>query len=173
GSTGLVENGGSQHRSARQSIVDFIDNDNNGNNARQLYANGISTGTATLIAEENENGQHYWFGYYREGVTSPAQITADQNDYVPATGDAVGTWRLTSDAARAITGIANGVIGRRLTIVNVGANTITLKNQSASSVAANRLITGTGADLAIAADQSVMLEYDGTTARWRVVSRNF
>lgn len=108
-------------------------------------------------------------GYHVDGVVSPTQLTADQNDYAP-TGQAVGTWRLTSNAARNITGIANGVAGRSLRIINVGSNNIVLQNQNAGSVDANKIITGTGADVTLAADDTAMLWYDGTTARWRILN---
>lgn len=100
-------------------------------------------------------------------VASPAQLTANQNDYNPSS---LNLWRLTSDAARTITGIANGVEGRALVVINVGANNIVLANQSASSAAANRIITATGADVTLAADDSAMLIYDNTSARWRLVN---
>lgn len=100
-------------------------------------------------------------------VASPAQITANQNDYNPSP---LNLWRLSSDAARNITGIANGVEGRSLLIVNTGSQNIVLVNQSASSAAANRIITATGADVTLAADDSAMLVYDSTTARWRLVN---
>jgi hypothetical protein len=107
---------------------------------------------------------------YRPDLTlSPAQITADQNDYFPTSG-AVRAWRLTSDAARNVTGIAGGQANMRRQIINVGANNIVLQNQNVGSTAANRVITGTGADITIAPDDVVNLWYDGTTARWRVLT---
>jgi Chaperone of endosialidase len=76
----------------------------------------------------------------------------------------------TSGATQTITGIANGVDGKLLTLSNADASlAVTLSNQSTSSVAANRIVTGTGSDLAIAAGASVNLIYDATDARWRVV----
>ena len=101
--------------------------------------------------------------------TSPAQITANQNDYNPeltATNRAT-VWRLSSDASRNITGIANGLQGRLLVILNVGSFDIVLTNQDASSLAANRIITGTGTSVTVAADERAILLYDSTTARWR------
>jgi alpha-tubulin suppressor-like RCC1 family protein len=76
-----------------------------------------------------------------------------------------------------ITGIADlfgtstaHVDGRLLTLINASSTaSFTIYNQSASSTAANRIITGTGQDLTVAADASINLVYDGTTARWRVV----
>ena len=106
------------------------------------------------------------------GVFSPAQITADQNDFstLNTEGRPVGILRLSSDASRTITGLDDGQDGRVLCIINVGSNNIVLANQSGSSSAENRIITGTGANLTVAADDVVKLLYDGTTQRWRVTS---
>lgn len=116
------------------------------------------------------------FRYLGTGELSPAQITSNQNNY--ATTDStsvngnsvpVGVLRLSSDASRDITGFADGDTNRRLLILNVGSNNIVLKNQNAGSTAINRIITGTGGDLTIAADTARSLYYDSTTQRWRVV----
>lgn len=106
------------------------------------------------------------------GELTPAQITSNQNDFstTDTDGNNVGVLRLSSDASRTITGLADGATGRFLYLMNVGANNIVLANQSGSSVAANRVITGTGANLTIQADDISFLYYDSTTARWRVVS---
>ena len=60
--------------------------------------------------------------------------------------------------------------GQLLTIVNVGAQDVVLANQSAGSTAANQIITGTGTDLTLSADESAQLFYDITSARWRVLN---
>lgn len=104
---------------------------------------------------------------------TPAQITAAQTNY----GDsdvlrAACTWRLSSDASRAIHGINNtGASQRDLRIINVGAQDIVLSNQSGTEgTASRRIITGTGADITLAADDTAILHYDRTTARWRVLN---
>jgi hypothetical protein len=73
-----------------------------------------------------------------------------------------------------ITGIANGYDGKVLHLINrSAANTMTLANDSGSSLAANRIFTGTGANLNVAAGAMVSLQYDynfnGSGAHWRVV----
>lgn len=100
-------------------------------------------------------------------ATSPAQITADQNDYNLGTGT---FFRLVSNASRNITGLANGADGRMVYLVNVGANNIVLQNQNAGSTDANKIITGTGADVTLAADNAATLIYDAASQRWRVLS---
>lgn len=105
---------------------------------------------------------------------TPAQITADQNNY-NQWGAAYGRFlRLSSDASRSLTGLyATGVADGQLhVIINVGAQNIVLVNESASSTAANRFHNTSGADITLAADQQALLIYDSTTARWRVSKLN-
>jgi len=96
---------------------------------------------------------------------SPTQITADQNNYNPGTA-----WfqRWSSDASRNITGLVAGVDGQIIEIWNIGSQNIVLQNENASSTAANRFTTSTGADLTLAANKCAKARYDTTSARWRV-----
>jgi hypothetical protein len=68
-------------------------------------------------------------------VNTPAQITANQNDYDPGDYDLL---RLSTDASRNITGISGGVTGRALYLVNSGSFNIVLVHASALSQSANR-----------------------------------
>jgi hypothetical protein len=96
---------------------------------------------------------------------TPAQITADQNNYAPGTG-----WfqRWSSDASRNVTGLVSGQDGQLAEIWNVGSNNIVLQNENASSTAANRFTTSTGADLTLTAGKCAIARYDTTSTRWRV-----
>lgn len=116
---------------------------------------------------------HHTMGYVQwASVLTPSQITSNQNDYNP-TGLTNGgvpygasQLRLDTDASRDITGIVGGVEGRVLTIINVGAQNIVLKDD-VTSTAANRFQLN--ADLTILPEQAVMLIYDGTSSRWRAL----
>lgn len=99
--------------------------------------------------------------------TTPAQITANQNDYDPGDNTFL---RLNTDASRTITGFSQGETGKNLYVLNVGSNDLVLANQSASSAAANRIITGYGANLTIPSDGAARLWYDSTTTKWRVIN---
>jgi len=92
------------------------------------------------------------------------QFTADQNNLSLGTG---GIIRISSDAARNITGFAGGQSGDARMLVNVGSFAITLKNQSTASNAANRIIGSGSADVSIPSQGSVVVYYDGTDSRWR------
>lgn len=99
-------------------------------------------------------------------VVSPAALAGgNNNDYAGANGRSFA--RLTPGVNSTITGLADGQDGRLLTLVNLGAADITIANQNANSAAANRIITLTGADEVLNADDVMMLVYDPTTARWR------
>lgn len=97
---------------------------------------------------------------------TPDTIGADQNDYQIGNYNVL---RLSSDASRNITGIQGGRTGRWIIFINVGSNNIVLKNQSASSTAANRIISNTGADYTVNASSSTFVYYDAVTDRWRIL----
>jgi hypothetical protein len=99
---------------------------------------------------------------------SPSQITSDQNDYNPTSLSTAATLRLSTDASRNITGLQGGADGRLLIVHNVGSNAIVLKDESASSSAANRFALT--ADVTLAADAVALLQYDSTSSRWRCLS---
>lgn len=102
------------------------------------------------------------------GVVSPAQITADQNDYNPAGLATASVLQIYTDAARNVSGIAGGAEGRCIVIINVGSYPVTLLNESASSSAANRFTLG--GNMVIAAKQAAILRYDGTATRWQAIA---
>lgn len=102
------------------------------------------------------------------GVISPAQITANQNDYAPAGLATATTLRISTDATRNITGMVDAREGTIKTIINVGSNPIVLKNADAGSTAANRF--DFGADITLAGKQSATLRYDATDSRWKLLS---
>lgn len=102
------------------------------------------------------------------GIISPAQITSNQNDYNPTNLGTTRILQIQSDAARDITGLTAQATGTMITVANVGGFTITLKHESASSVATNRFALPGGADLALTLYSTAMLYYDGT--RWRLAA---
>lgn len=99
-------------------------------------------------------------------IITPAVIGASQNDYSPTGLSGASGLRLSSGAAYNITGLAGGSIGRIMALHNVGAYNLTLKDESASSLAANRFALT--ADITLTPDMSLLLQYDSTSSRWRV-----
>lgn len=98
---------------------------------------------------------------------TPAQITSNQNDYAPTGINRSYIIRLSSDASRDITGIVAGRDGEKKILINVGSADIVLRDENASSTAANRFALT--ADLTLVGDDTAEIWYDGTTDRWRVI----
>ena len=106
---------------------------------------------------------------------TPPVIAANVNDYDPWAGEGeVNVLLLSTDANRNITGLATGRKNRKIHVFNVGGFNITLTNQDTLSVAANRIIVGTNANLLLTPDTAVgiasaTLYYDDAATRWRVI----
>lgn len=114
-----------------------------------------------------EGGANIWGNLALFSFENPPQITSNQNDYAPTGFDTNVNFRLTSDAARDITGMGTGnqSMGWYRVLANVGSFPITLKDQSASSSAFNRFALGS--DVVLAPNSVLSLWYDATTDRWR------
>lgn len=100
-------------------------------------------------------------------IVTPPVLSADVDNYPIQDGSRYG---LSATVPVAITGLAAAQAwhGLDLDLVNVGSQVITLANLSASSLAPNRILTGTGSDLAIAPLATVSLFYDQSIPGWRV-----
>jgi hypothetical protein len=104
-----------------------------------------------------------------EQYTATAALATTQNDYDWNLGKR--TIRLSAPAGGAtITGFLYPSSGRQFRLINVSANTITLANGSIASSFFNRITTHTGADLVLKSNESVLLEYDSSSSRWRTIS---
>ena len=102
-------------------------------------------------------------------VVSPAQIVANTDNYSP-TGLVDGAQlRVTTDASRNLTGLlltGGNFAGARITLHNAGAFNLVLKDSVTSTATNQFALTG---DLTLAPDSATLLEYDGTSARWRSI----
>ena len=105
-------------------------------------------------------------GYLATQFASDYATTGAQDDVNLGSTSAV---RYTGAGTATFTGVTGGVNGRILYVHNDSASALTLSNDSGSSTAANRILTGTGSDLAVAAGSSIVMQYDATESRWRVV----
>jgi hypothetical protein len=102
----------------------------------------------------------------REG-TALVVINGTNNNVVI---DTMSFYRITAPTAVfSITGFTNGSDGRLLTIINASSYTMTLKHQSVSSTAANRINTG-GSDMAVPTNGVVSFVYNATLTNWVVSS---
>ena len=107
-------------------------------------------------------------------VITPTALAAQADDYAPTGIATAGLLRLASDAAYDVTGIVAPAVqaqGKELKLVNINAvDALTLKDEDATSAAANRFALG--ADIALGHDEGCTLVYDATSSRWRCVGRH-
>jgi hypothetical protein len=99
------------------------------------------------------------------GDISPAALAANTNDYNPAGLGGAAVVRLSASAAVNLTGLAGGQDGRRITLMNVGSDTITITSNDAASAASNRFLMT--ANVPLQANQAVSFVYDSTANAWR------
>ena len=135
---------------------------------RSGLRDGGATGVVDLFAGTDGARANQSGAALRSVPLTPAQLTADQNDYAPSASP-YRYYRLSADAPRAVTGLSVGQVdGLECEIWNVGSHAVTLAHQSASSAAANRFLCPGAANVALAADEVALLRYDAATSRWRV-----
>lgn len=79
--------------------------------------------------------------------------------------------RITSGTS--LTGLAGGISGYELTLINATAGDVTIANNSASSSAGNKIVTGTGGDIALPSGAALYLKYSSNllsgAGAWQVV----
>ena len=127
-----------------------------------LYDNGTNVG----ISNFSPSTKFAVTGDVALNLGSDYTTTGVQSDVALGTTSAV---RYNGGATATFYGIAGGSDGKILYLHNPSNYTLTLADQSATDLtAANRIITGTGADLPIPTNTSVTLQYDATASRWRV-----
>lgn len=81
-----------------------------------------------------------------------------------------GIIRLTNASLVSLANIPAGNSGQQLEIVNrTGKQISIVDSASAVGTAANRILTGAAANINLAVDASLLLEYDATSARWQII----
>lgn len=114
------------------------------------------TGTTTLS------------GNFATPKGSDYPTTGVQNDVNFGTGS---LFRYTGVGTATFTGISGGTDGRRITIMNASSSNFTLSNEGTGSTATNRIVTAGGTDDVVKPNVVVTVQYDSTTARWRILSQ--
>jgi hypothetical protein len=133
----------------------------------------ITSGTVAAARLDTHASSHQTGGTdaINPVIVTPSSLSASQNNYAPGACDIL---RLSSSTAIDITGIvAPSLDGALRLVINVnasGGSSITLKHESASSTAANRLRNATGGDFVLPADGgSAILTYSSAISRWRIL----
>lgn len=103
------------------------------------------------------------------GVISPTQLAANTDNWAPTDFATASVLRLSTDASRNLTGIAAGAAGLVKVLANVGSFNLVLKHD-VTSAAANRFYLPSAADLTLKPGAAVIIHYDNTSSRWRVIT---
>lgn len=134
---------------------------------------GTSGATVPLLNGNNTySGSSSWSAAMRAtGVITPTALTGTVNDYNPAGLGTANVIRQDGGASdRTVTGLAAQPDGTLINFINIGStNNITLANQNAGSLSANRFLIGS--DVVLAPNKSLVLRYDVTTGAWRPYGR--
>lgn len=133
-----------------------------------VWSGLTGTGTnLTLVGTNTLNGQILIPQYANNSLANGnnAAVSIGTNSYVKVSGPS---------AAFSINGIAGGAAGRVVLLQNSTGQAMTLANDSGvDPTAANRIYTGSGADISITNNPAmVRMIYDGTLNRWALVSIN-
>lgn len=104
----------------------------------------------------------------RVGIISPSQLIANQDDWNPSSLATAAEIRLSTDAARDLSGITAQPARTRITLLNIGGFNCVLKHDL-TSTAANRFLCPGSADFTLTPNKAVDIWYDTTSSRWRVI----
>lgn len=152
------------------------------------YRVGINDSTGALTTDEDlmyRNGG-IGFGFGTKSLADSAintdslDIATQINFRVGASYTTGGTQSNVSTATSShiysnfsgtttFTGFSGGYEGKVLFVTNGPTGTIAFANESASSTAANRIVTGFAATVTCLTSRTFMFVYDATNSRWRLV----
>lgn len=164
---GSVTNEGSLTVGAGTSTTSLIQSNTSGSTSVTLEAGTNITlseaGSTITIAASSGGGS--------PSVITPAQITAEQNNYAPTGWADATVVRLSCDADMdAIQGFSAETAGEIKTLQNVGSYPIQISPEHASSTAANRIAYS--CEIILPPGESMQMMYDGTLSRWVPLAYN-
>lgn len=155
------------HATAGMKLAPAKDLDDAPTLAQTLFLAGGGAGNVvTLSGSQTLTGTKTFDASLALTADSPSQITADQDNY---TLGARVVQRLSTDASRTLTGILASANALKI-LYNIGSNDLVVKHEGTGSSAANRVLTQTGADVTLTADQAMLIWYDSVSSRWRQVN---
>lgn len=130
----------------------------NGQKANQTNFNNafVSRTTAQSVAGGKSFSDYIALGKLDVATTASIAQLSSAKSFVKMTGS----------TTTAIHGIAAGQNGHELVIYNASSAIVTLKHQSGTGTAVDRMKLNGAVDLAIAPDLCVFLKYDATLQRW-------
>lgn len=101
------------------------------------------------------------------GIVTPAALTVNTNNWAPTLTN-VSRVHVSCNAGIAVTGLAGGTDGKIVYLTNVGANTLTIRDESASSTAGNRF--SMNGDQLLLVGTTIKFMYVSALSRWSMVS---
>lgn len=103
-----------------------------------------------------------------KNIITPTQLAANTDNWNPTGLSTADLIRASTDASRNLTGIVAPTTGRAMILANVGSSDLVLKHD-VTSTAANRFYCPDNADVTVKRNTAVIIYYDATVSRWRVV----
>jgi hypothetical protein len=143
----LVRTDGTGTHNIQGSGITIDDSNNMTGIASQTVATNIITGTE------------------RENISTDSSTTGSNATLATPTTPIV---RLTNASLVSIDMLAAGASGQQQTIVNATGAAYTLNNLTGATTG-NQFLTGTNANLSIANNASIIVKYDDTSSKWRVI----
>lgn len=106
-----------------------------------------------------------------DDVLDVGSVRTDQNNFAPGpagsfTFENASTWEIDCQLAFVLSGMQGGYKGRRVVLVNVGIDNISIPNESNDSAAANRF----NFSATILAGACIVVQYSGILSRWVLVA---
>ncbi|MEI6810935.1 MAG: hypothetical protein WCK60_02705, partial [Candidatus Nomurabacteria bacterium] len=133
----------------------------------------VSTSTQIFAGSKTFNdslsviGTSTFYGNFLVPRSLEYSVTGTQNDVNFGVGE---YFHYSGNGDATFTGIAGGVDGRLITILNDSTSVLTIKNMDSASTLANRIETPNGLDLIVGPDYTVELLYDSQSTNWHLVS---
>lgn len=117
----------------------------------------------TLAGNITFSGEQIFTGLHRLSVTTDSSSTGA----ITALNNTTPVIEFTA-AVTSISGIANSASGATVMLVNRTGGTVAVLDEDTGATAANRIRTGTGAQISLANNASILLTYVGDS-RWHVI----
>lgn len=127
-----------------------------------------------ILASRTQNGLTVSQGVVCEDVIG-VSLRANVNDFDPPGADLASTWEITPSNSFNISGVAGGIPGRRLTLINVSSgNNVNILDNSVLSAAANRFdLTVFGPTYPLIPRAIIQFQYVRALSRWVVMMETF
>jgi hypothetical protein len=137
-----------------------------------LSSADLSDVATIAMLDENETVTGVWT--FNDRVDIGDEFVTDGVASVGTTGTInalssanVSVIRMTGAALTTINGIANGVAGKRLVIINLTSSALQMNSESGSASAANRLRFAATASISV--NDAFEFIYDGVSSRWQLI----